>query len=237
MIDLYAATTPNTLKVLFMLGETRLPFELHRVQIYRGAQFTPEFRTMHPHAKVPVIVDRDGPGGAPHTVFESGAILIYLADKTGLLLGSTPAERSTIMQWLIFQMSTVGPMFGQAAHFNGTAREGNDYARRRFVSEAIRLCETLDARLRASRYLGGEAFSIADVATFPWLWTHPRMLGIDTSAYTGLRRWIAEIEIRPGLLAHYQQYRDLVKIDQADHRDTSADERDRFWGRGPYWRV
>lgn len=237
MIDLYAATTPNTLKVLFMLGETHLPFRLHRVRLYRGEQFTPEFRRLHPHAKVPVIIDRAPADGVAHTVFESGAILIYLAEKSGCLLGATPAERSTILQWLMLQMSTLGPMLGQATHFNKAAREGNDYAWRRFVSEAVRLTETFDTRLRKSRWLGGEEFSIADIAAFPWLWKHPGMVGMDTAGYAGLNRWIAEIEPRPGLRAHYEQYRDLVQLDRADREAASDDDFDRFLGRGRYFRV
>ena len=237
MITLYAATTPNTLKVLFMLGETGLPFCLERVRLYRGEQFSAEHRSRHPHAKVPVIVDSEGPGGKPHTVFESGAILIYLAEKCGKLLGGTPAERSTVLQWLILQMSTLGPMFGQATHFNRAAREGNDYAWRRYVSEAVRLCETYDARLRESRYLAGNEFSIADVATFPWLWKHPGTVGIVTAGYAGMNRWIAEIETRPGLLANYEQYRELVKLDRADREAASEDEVDRFLGRGRWFRI
>jgi GST-like protein len=237
VITLYAATTPNTLKVLFMLGEVGLPFRLERVRLYKGEQFAPEHRARHPHAKIPVIVDEEGPGGAPHTVFESGTILVYLAEKTGKLLGSTPAERSTILQWLMLQMSTLGPMLGQATHFNRVAREGNDYAWRRYVSEAVRLCETFDARLRESRFLGGEAFSIADVAAFPWLWKHPGMVGIDTRRFAGMNRWIAEIEPRPGFKVNYEQYRELVKLDRADREAASEDEVDRFFGRGRYFRV
>jgi GST-like protein len=237
VITLYAATTPNTLKVFFMLGETGLRFGLQRVRLYQGEQFSAEHRRLHPHAKVPVIVDDEGPGGKPHTVFESGAILIYLGEKTGRLLGSTPAERSNVIQWLMLQMSTLGPMLGQATHFNRAARAGNDYAWRRYVSEAVRLCETYDARLRESRYLAGNEFSIADVASFPWLWKHPGMVGIDTQGYAGLNRWIAEIETRPGLLAHYEQYRDLVKLDRADREAASGDDVDRFLGRGRWFRV
>ncbi len=237
MLELHAATTPNTLKVLYMLGETQLPFRLRRVRLYRHEQFSPAFRALHPHAKVPVIVDPEGPGGGPHTVFESGAILLYLAGKTGRLLGETPAARSTVLQWLILQVSTLGPMLGQAAHFGRAAPAGNDYGRRRYLSEAVRLCETFDARLRAARFLGGDDFSIADIAAFPWLWKHPGMLGISTADYPGLRRWIAENETRPGFLAHYEDYRELVRLDRADRDRASEDDIDRFLGRGRYWRV
>jgi GST-like protein len=237
LIEFHAATTPNTLKVFFMLGETGLPFRLHRVRLLDGDQFTPEFRKLHPHGKVPAIVDTDGPDGKPHTVFESGAILIYLAEKTGRLLGDSPAARSTILQWLILQMSTVGPMIGQATHFARIAAAGNDYARRRYVSEAVRLCETFDARLRGAPYLGGAQFSIADIAAFPWFWRHPGMVGIDCTPYTGLRRWMGEIEIRPGFRALYDQYVALYKQDGADREKATPDQVDRFLGRGDYFKV
>ena len=237
MLDLYAATTPNTLKVLFMLGETRLPFRLQRVRLFRQEQFRPEFRALHPHAKVPVVVDSEGPGGAPHTVFESGAILLYLAEKTGSLLGANATERSAILQWLTLQMSSVGPVFGQAAHFQRAAPAGSDYARGRFLSEAVRLCETFDARLRSSRFLGGAHFSIADIAAFPWLWKHPERFGIATDELPGLRRWIAELETRPGLLLHYEDYRELARLDRLDREGASEDDIDRFLGRGRYRRM
>ena len=141
------------------------------------------------------------------------------------------------MQWLILQMSTVGPMFGQATHFVRAAPPDNEYARRRFVSEVIRLCETFDARLQASRFLGGDELSIADIAAFPWLWKHPEMVGIDTSSYAGLQRWVGEIETRPGFLVHYDEYRELVRLDRIDREQASEDDVDRFLGRGRYWRV
>ena len=237
MLQLYAATTPNTLKILFMLGETGLPFRLERVRLFRHEQHEPAFRALHPHAKVPVLVDPEGPGGGPHTVFESGAILIYLAEKNGRLLGETPEARSTVLQWLTLQVSTMGPVFGQTSHFQRAAPPGSDYARRRFTSEAVRLCETFDARLRASPYLGGKDFSIADIAAFPWLWKHPERFGIPTSDYAGLQRWCAELEQRPGFLAHYDQYRELVRLDREDREQASPDDVDRFLGRGRYWRA
>jgi GST-like protein len=237
MIDFYAATTPNTLKVFFMLGETGLPFRLHRVRLYLGEQFSPEFMNLHPYGKVPAIVDNEGPDGTPHTVFESGAILAYLAEKTGRFLGRTAAERSTIMQWLILQMSSLGPGLGNATHFSRGAPPGNDYGRRRFVTQAVRLCEVFDRRLRESPYLGGAEFSIADIAAFPWLWRHPGMLDIDTTGYAGLARWLAEIEVRPGFRAHYDEYKALVKLDRADRDAATPDDIDRFFGRGRYFRV
>jgi len=220
-----------------MLGETGLPFRLHRIHLFDGDQYTADFRKLHPHGKVPAIIDTDGPDGKPHTVFESGAILIYLAEKTGTLLGTSPTERSTILQWLILQMSTVGPIIGQATHFARIAAEGNDYARRRYVSEAMRVCETYDARLRERPYVGGDNFSIADIAAFPWFWRHPGMVGIDTTPYEGLRRWMKEIEVRPGFRALYNQYVDLYKVDGPERERATPDQVDRFLGRGAYFRV
>jgi len=236
MIDFYAHTTPNTLKVFFMLGETELPYRVKRVRLYSGEQFQPEYLAIHPYGKVPAIVDPDGPGGAPHTVFESGAILHYLGEKTGKLLGRDAAERSRVMQWLMLQMSSIGPMFGQATHFNRAAPEANDYGRRRYVSMAIRLLEAVDRRLGEAEYLAG-AFSIADVATFPWLWKHPGMLGLETSEYRNLNRWLEQVERRPGFARNYGEYRALVGLDRVDREAASEDDVDRFLGRGRWFRV
>ena len=231
-IDLYACMTPNTLKAMFMLGELDLPFEVRHVRVYRGEQFAQGFETLHPYRKLPVLVDPQGPDRAPFTVFESGAILIYLAEKSGTLLGKGAAERSTIMQWLMLQMSSVGPSFGNASHFSSVTAHGEKYGRRRFVTQAARLCALYDERLRAERYLAGDTFSIADVATFPWLWRHPGMVGIDTSGFDGLNRWIGEVAQRPGLLRVQPRYKALVEADRADLTATDPDLMDRIMGRG-----
>lgn len=236
-IELYACMTPNVLKVMFMLGETGLPFRVNHVRIYRGENFAADFDTLHPYRKLPVLVDHDGPGGEPLRIFESGAILVYLAEKTGRLLGDDAAQRSVVMQWLMLQMSSVGPIFGQATHFNRAAPQDDPYARRRFITQAIRLCELYDARLQGRRFLAGDAFSIADVATFPWLWRHPTMLGIDVGQYPNLRRWVAEIRERAGLKRVHPAYRRLVQIDLADLADADAKVIDRFLGRGHWFLV
>jgi GST-like protein len=234
-IDLYACMTPNVLKVMFMLGETELAYRIRHVRIYRGEHFADGFEALHPYRKLPVLVDHRGPDGTPHRVFESGAILFYLAEKTGLLFGDNPAERSEVMQWLMLQMSSVGPIFGQATHFNRAAPPGNDYARRRFVTQAARLCEVYDRRLAEARYLAGESFSIADVATFPWLWRHPGMLGLDPEAYPNLQRWIGQILERPGFQRIHGAYRELVRIDREDAAAATPDMTDRFLGRGRWF--
>ena len=234
-MDLYACMTPNTLKAMFMLGELDLPFELKRVRVYRGEHFADGFEKLHPYRKLPVLVDPDGPKGAPFTVFESGAILIYLAEKTGRLLGDGPAERSTVMQWLMLQMSSAGPSFGNASHFTAASGKSETYSRRRFVTQAARLCALYDERLRQEHYLAGETFSIADVATFPWLWRHPGMIGIDTSPFDGLNRWLGEVSQRPGLARVQGRYKALVEADRQDLAQTDPDLMDRIMGRGRWW--
>lgn len=224
--------TPNTLKAMFMLGELELPFTLRHVRVYRGEQFAPGFEALHPYRKLPVLVDPDGPEGNPFTVFESGAILVYLAEKTGRLLGEGAAQRSVVMQWLMLQMSSVGPSFGNATHFSSASVQDETYSRRRFVTQAARLCALYDKRLRNERYLAGDAFSIADVATFPWLWRHPGMVGIDTSDFFGLNRWFDEISSRPGLNRVQARYKALVETDREDLKTTSPDLIDRIMGRG-----
>lgn len=231
-IELYACMTPNVLKVMFMLSELDLDFRVNHVRIYRGENFAEGFEALHPYRKLPVLVDHDGPGGTAHRVFESGAILVYLAEKTGVLFGRDAAERSIVMQWLMLQMSSVGPAFGNAAHFNRAAPQDNGYARDRFVTQAVRLCCLYDERLAEARFLAGEHFTIVDVATFPWLWRHPAMLGIDMAPFPHLARWIAEIGERPGLKRVHNRYRELVRIDSADMAAADPDMMNRFLGRG-----
>ncbi len=234
MIDLYGNASPNLIKVLFMLGETELPFRIQYVNIMGGENFDPAFTALNPNAKIPTIVDQEGPEGTPHTVFESGAILVYLAEKTGQFYGRTATERSEILQWLMLQMSGIGPMFGQAVHFraNGPAPEDSDYPRTRYFTEAARLCDVLDQRLSHSEHLGGAAFSIADMATFPWLRQYPEHLGIDMSALPHLQRWRVAMEARPG----YQRIRDtldaLIERGLRDQQKAEPDAVDRFFRRG-----
>ena len=235
-IELFACMTPNVLKTMFMLGELDLDFRINHVRIYRGENFADGFETLHPYRKLPVLIDRDGPDGTPHTIFESGAILFYLAEKSGKLFGRNAVERSEIMQWLMLQMSSVGPAFGNASHFNRSDRSEDEYARRRFITQMVRLCRVYDERLERFHYLAGDDFSIADIATFPWLWRHPGMVGIDTSAFTNLARWIDEIRARPGLRRVHDRYREIVRIDSSDLASVDPDVMDRFLGRG-YWTL
>jgi GST-like protein len=236
-MDLYACMTPNTLKAMFMLGELDLEFELKRVRVYRGEHFADGFEALHPYRKLPVLVDPQGPDGGPFTVFESGAILVYLAEKTGKLLSENAAEQSTVMQWLMLQMSSVGPSFGNASHFTAASGKDEHYSRKRFVTQAARLCAVYDERLKNERFLAGDFFSIADVATFPWLWRHPGMVGIDTSGFSGLNRWLREVEQRPGLARVQPRYKALVEADRADLAETDPDLMDRIMGRGDWWLI
>jgi GST-like protein len=232
MIDVYGGGSPNVLKVLFFLGEAELPFRMKDVNLSRAEQFAPEFLALNPNAKIPVIVDHEGPEGKPHSVFESGAILVYLAEKTGLFNGRSAAERSVIMQWLMLQMSGIGPTFGQAVHFKSIAPEGNDYGRVRYFSEAVRLCQVLDLRLSQSEYLGGTELSIADMATFPWLWKYPKQIGIDLSGLTNLQRWRAAMEARPGFARIRDLFRKILQEGLEQLRHADADAMDRLYRRG-----
>jgi GST-like protein len=170
-LQLYSLTTPNGVKVSIMLEEIGLPYEAHFVSFETNDQSTPAYTSLNPNNKIPAILDPDGPGGRPLPLFESGAILIYLAEKTGQLIPQDPAGRYQTIQWLMFQMAGIGPMFGQVGYFNKFA--GKDYAdkrpRDRYVEESKRLLGVLDWRLANRVWIMGDAITIADVATFPWI--------------------------------------------------------------------
>ncbi len=183
-IQLWSWPTPNGQKVHIALEELALPYALVPVDIGAGEQFKPEFLAITPNHRIPAIVDPDGPGGRPLSLFESGAILIYLAEKAGRLIPADPAARYVCLQWLMFQMGGVGPMFGQYNHFAAYAPEKLPYAIERYTNEVARLHRVLEKRLEQSPYLAGEEYSIADIATFPWL-RYPDRRGIDLSAYPG----------------------------------------------------
>jgi GSH-dependent disulfide-bond oxidoreductase len=197
MIDLYTWTTPNGRKASIMLEELALPYNVHPVDISKGEQLRPDFVALNPNSKIPVIVDSDGPGGASFRVFESGAILIYLADKTGKLLAREPRARSEALQWLMFQMGGVGPMFGQAHHFLRAAPEPVPYGIERYTKETRRLYGVLDKRLGEAKFLAGD-YSIADIATFPWVARH-EWHKVDLKEFPNVARWYAEIDARPAV--------------------------------------
>ena len=173
MIELHSTPTPNGQKVMIMLEETGLEWVHVDVNIRLGDQFSPEYLQLSPNNRIPAIVDTEGPGGACYTMMESGAILIYLAEKTDQFLSKDPRTRYDTLQWLIFQMAHIGPMFGQANHFNNYAKENIVYAKERYNNESLRLYRVLDNRARDSQWIGGSDYSIADMAIYPWTKLHP----------------------------------------------------------------
>ena len=199
MIEVWTWPTPNGHKVHIMLEEIGLPYKIVPINIGQGEQFKPEFLAITPNHRIPAIVDPEGPGGKRFTLFESGAILIYLAEKTGKLIPADPATRYTCLQWLMFQMGGVGPMFGQYNHFAAYAPEKIPYAIERYTSEVKRLHRVLDQRLGESEFLAGPDYSIADIATFPWV-RNPARRDIDLADYPHVRRWHDAIAARPPVM-------------------------------------
>ena len=198
MIEAWTWPTPNGHKVHIALEELGLPYKVIPVQIGAGEQFKPEFLAITPNHRIPAIVDPDGPGGQPLKLFESGAILIYLAEKAGKLIPADPAERYTCLQWIMFQMGGTGPMFGQWNHFANYAPEKIPYAIERYGNEVKRLHGVLNKRLLESEYLAGPEYSIADIMNFPWL-RNPDRRGIDFNDYPGVKRWFEAIAARPAV--------------------------------------
>ena len=199
MIDVYSWPTPNGHKVHIMLEETGLAYRVHAVDIGAGDQFKPEFLAISPNNKIPAIVDTDGPDGTPISLFESGAILIYLAEKTGKFLPTAPAARYAALQWLMFQMGGVGPMLGQAHHFRIYAPEKIEYAVNRYTNEAKRLYGVMDKQLAKTAFLAGNDYTIADIATFPWTRSWQNQ-GIELSEFPNVLRWHETIAARPAVV-------------------------------------
>jgi len=197
MIDLYTSPTPNGFKVSIMLEETAMPYTVIPIDINNGDQFDSEYLKLNPNNKIPTIVDLGGPDGVPYTVFESGAILMYLAEKSGLLMPADVAGRYGVVQWLMFQMGSIGPMLGQAHHFRRYAPEAIAYAIDRYTNEARRLYRVMDRRLGEAEYLAGE-YSVADIASFPWIRPYRRQ-GQDLEDYPNLKRWFDAIDNRPAV--------------------------------------
>lgn len=207
MIDVYSSPTPNGHKVHIMLEELGLPYRAHYINIGEGDQFKPKFLEISPNNKIPAIVDTDGPDGKPISLFESGAILVYLASKSGKLLGNTDREKFTTLQWVMFQMGGVGPMLGQAHHFRIYAPEKIEYAINRYTNEAKRLYGVIDKQLSKNAYLAGDEYTIADIATFPWLRSWKNQ-GIDLEEYPHLKRWFDEISERPAVKRGVETFAD-----------------------------
>jgi GSH-dependent disulfide-bond oxidoreductase len=193
MINLYTAATPNGRKPIILLEELGLDYKISRFDLSKKEHLQPEYLAINPNGKIPAIVDSD----ANVTVFESGAILIYLAEKSGQFLPTAPSERSMVFQWLMFQMAGIGPMFGQLSHFNNSAPEPIPYAIHRYETEALRLCRVLNEHLSRVDFLAGD-YSIADMATYPWLAAYI-YLDIPIGNYPGIQRWLNQIQARPAV--------------------------------------
>jgi GST-like protein len=230
MIDLYTWPTPNGHKVHIMLEEVGLAYNVHPIDIGAGAQFDPEFLKISPNNKMPAIIDQDGPDGEPISLFESGAILIYLAEKTGRFLPQEPRARYSVLQWLMFQMGGIGPMLGQAHHFRAYAPEPIPYAVERYTNEANRLYGVMDRRLAESAYLAGPDYSIADVATFPWLRSAERQ-GVEMSDYPAVKKWFDAIAERPAVMRGVE-----VLADRRRSGPISEEAREMMFGATQYQR-
>lgn len=232
MIDVYYWPTPNGWKVTIMLEECGLEYRILPVDIGGGDQFKPEFLRISPNNRMPAIVDHDPPGGgAPISIFESGAILEYLADKTGRFLPKAPAGRYKVLQWVHWQMANLGPMVGNANHFKNYAKniasdpKQLEYGTKRFVGEVDRLCGVMDAQLSVNRYLAGADYSIADIITWPWAFLLGRM--IDETVWTtfpNLKRWVDEVGARPAVQKGRQVQRELGQRKLTDEEEKARRE-------------
>ncbi|GAB7215002.1 GSH-dependent disulfide bond oxidoreductase [Dickeya oryzae] len=204
MIDVYYAPTPNGHKITLFLEEAQLPYQLHRVDISAGDQFKPAFLAISPNNKIPAIVDNQpADQGAPLSLFESGAILLYLAEKTGKLLSTDMRERAITLQWLFWQMAGFGPMLGQNHHFNHYAPQPVPYAIDRYQKETERLYGVLNKQLSEHTWLAGNEYSIADIATYPWVVSHERQR-IDLEDFPAVKSWFERIRARPATERAYQ---------------------------------
>jgi GSH-dependent disulfide-bond oxidoreductase len=208
-----------------------LPYKEHLVDVWKGDQFEPDFLRINPNPKIPAIVDQEGPDGEPYTVFESGAILMYLAEKTGKFLPKNTVKKYDVLQWLMFQVSGVGPMFGQFTHFKMFAPKDKDnsYSMVRYQTEVKRLYEVLEKRLASLPYLGGQEYTIADMATFPWTRNHD-MQGVKWEDNPNVARWFNAISERPAVKSAI----DKVGAIKSNRETASEDQKDRFFNRGRY---
>ena len=232
MIDFYALTSPNVQKIYIMLEETGLPYTEHFVDVWKGEQYKPDYLKINPNNKIPAIVDRDGPGGKPYTVMELGAILMYLAEKSGRFMPKDLAARYDVIQWLMIQLTGIGPMFGQLTHFKNFAPPGGDYAVARYQSEVKRLYNVLEQRLGNAPFLGGNEYTIADIATFPWTRNHDAQ-GVPWTDKPHLARWFKAIAERPAVKAALAK----VAAIKSNCETATDDQKDQFFGRGKYAKV
>jgi GST-like protein len=232
MIDFYALTSPNVQKIFIMLEECGLAYNLKTVDVWKGDQFTPEFTRINPLQKVPAIVDSDGPGGKPYTVIESGAILMYLAEKSGRFLPKDPAKRYDTIQWLMVQMANLGPMSGQLVHFSKYAPPGQDYGHTRYRTQVNTLYDIYEQHLASRPYVAGDEYTIADIAAFPWL-RNIGLLAIDLADRPNVKAWVDRIEARDAVKRALATVATIKST-----RDTATDDqKDRFFSRGKYARA
>ena len=237
MITLYGMGSPNVVKIFLALEELELPWKLEVVDVFDGKQFNGAFLKLNPNAKVPVLVDPDGPGGKPITIFESGAILIYLADKTGKLLPKDGAARYEALQWLMVQLTGQGPMSGQLVHFTRFAPAGNDYALARYRTQVRTVYRAMDQRLSTSTWLTGDAYGITDIAFYPWSRTADMLsfLGEEKARLNHLSDWMTRMAARPAV-ARANAKQDEVRTRTTAFDKADNDTLDRFLQRGR-WHI
>ena len=228
-IQIYSWPTPNGHKIHIMLEECKLPYDVHAVDIGAGDQFKPEFLAISPNNKIPAIVDPTGPDGRPISLFESGAILVYLAGKTGQFLPKDDRGKFVALQWLMFQMAHIGPMLGQAHHFRRYAPQQIEYAINRYTNEARRLYGVMDRRLGESRYFAGDSYTIADIAIFPWTRSH-KTQGVELADFPNFARWFEEISARPAV------QRGLKVLEDKRREITDEKARENLFGATQYLR-
>jgi GST-like protein len=198
MIELYSWTTPNGHKIHIMLEETGLPYRVHKINLGAKEQTTPEYLKINPNGKIPAIVDTDGPDGKPLAIFESAAILVHLAQKSGKFLPVEPRARYATLEWLMFQIANIGPMYGQAFHFRSVAPERVPYAIDRYTNEVGRLLSVVDRRLAEHPYLAGDEYTIADIASWTWV-RNSHSFGLNMENFPNVQRWISAIAERPAV--------------------------------------
>jgi GSH-dependent disulfide-bond oxidoreductase len=229
-IELYGMASPNVCKITIMLAELGEAYRFRHIDVFRGGQFAADFHQLNPNRKVPVLVDRRFGSVGSRVIFESGAILIYLAEHSGSLLPNEEPARTSVIQWLMIQACNVGPLPGQFNHFAFAAREDNDYALERYRREAERLYHLLDDRLRLVSYLGGADYSIADIATYPWTLYLVRH-GFAWAAFPHLDAWRQRIAARPAVVEGMRALEPAEATDARAFEEATPEDRDRFFGR------
>ena len=234
MIELFGGSSPNVLKVVIALEEFQLDYRHTKVDIL-NLKFEPEFRKVNPNSRIPAIIDQDGFGGKAFPLGESGAILFYLAEKHGAFFPESSAERYTCMQWLMFQMSGIGPMFGQYVYFSRRVKD-QPHGLERYTNEVLRLYDVVERRLEESRYLAGDDYTIADMASFPPL-RYVTVTGLDRSSYPNMNRWIDEIAQRPAVARAIEKSGQFSLDNHEGAAKMTPDQWDKAFLRGKYSRA